>query len=55
MVDFFYENGGTILVSVFLLLVVIYNVKKLCKEKNICGCSCSNCLFGSCRNNDTKN
>lgn len=52
--EFFYENGGTILISFMLILVVVYNVKKLCKEKSTCGCNCSNCSFGGCCNSDVK-
>lgn len=43
MIEFFIQNGGSILVSILLLLVVIFNVKKLCKEKSVCGCSCKDC------------
>lgn len=43
MIEFLFQNGGTILVSILLVLVVIFNVKKLCKEKTTCGCGCSNC------------
>ena len=43
MIEFFYQNGGTILVSVILMLVVAFNVKKLCREKSTCGCGCKDC------------
>ncbi len=54
MGEFFYENGGTILVSIALLLVVIFNVKKLCKEKNTCGCMCKDCPSSSACHKDSK-
>ena len=51
--EFFYENAGTILISSMLILVVIYNVKKLCKEKSTCGCSCKDCpAAGTCHGGD---
>ena len=43
MIDFVSQNGGTVLVSIVLILIVMFNVKKLCKEKSTCGCGCSNC------------
>lgn len=50
---FLYQNGGTILVCVLLTLAVIYNVKKLCKEKSTCGCSCKDCPSGGvCHDRD---
>jgi len=45
--EFLCQNGGTILVSVFLTLIVIFNVKKLCKEKSTCGCGCRDCSSSS--------
>jgi len=43
MIEFFYQNGGTILVSIILTLIVVFNVKKLCTEKSTCGCGCKEC------------
>lgn len=52
MIEFFIQNGGTILVSLILMLVVVFNVKKLCREKSTCGCSCKDCPSGGacCKN-----
>ena len=47
MIEFFYQNGGTILVSIILMIVVVFNIKKLCREKNTCGCSCKDCSLNS--------
>lgn len=50
---FLIQNGGTILVCVLLTLAVIYNVRKLCKEKSICGCGCKDCPSnGACHGGD---
>jgi len=51
--EFLYQNGGTILISIVLLLIVIFNVKKLCKEKSTCGCGCETCASrGICHSAD---
>ena len=52
MIEFFYQNGGTILVSVILMFVVVFNVKKLCREKSICSCGCKDCPSHSACNKE---
>ena len=52
MIEFFIQNGGTIFVGTFLLCVVVFNVRKLCREKSTCGCSCKDCqTYGICHKN----
>ena len=43
MIEFFYKLGGTILVSVLLIILVIFIVKKMLTEKSTCGCGCKDC------------
>jgi len=51
--EFLYQNGGTILITFILICIVTFNVKKLCKEKSTCGCSCKDCPSGGiCHNGD---
>ena len=51
--EFLYENGGTILVGMILSLVVVFNIKRLCRVKNTCGCDCENCVSrGVCHRYD---
>lgn len=53
MMEFIAHNGGTILVSFILMIVVVFNIKKICKEKSTCGCSCKDCSSsGSCHGGD---
>ena len=51
--EFLYQNGGTILIGLILSLIVIFNIKKLCREKSTCGCSCKDCTsYGICHKDD---
>lgn len=52
--EFLYQNGGTILVSIVLLLIVIFNIKKIRREKSTCGCGCETCVSREICHKDDK-
>jgi len=52
--EFLYQNGGTILISVILLSIVIFNIKRLCRVKSTCGCGCENCASRGICHTDKK-
>ncbi len=56
MMDLIFNNIGSVMVSVVLLLIVVLIIRKLFNDKkrgiSSCGCNCKGCaLAGSCHGN----
>lgn len=47
MLEFFFENWGTLLIGIIVALIVVLIIIKLAKDrrkgKSSCGCNCSHC------------